>query len=156
MGLFSRRKPEPTVVWQPPQRPRCACTRHLDDDLLDTVVPYAASLGTGDEPPVTVRDLLDPGGLSVRPADEHDQPPGGPEAYTWNLGVYDDARAHYDDVEDGAELGFDEVLGSRHGIDEVVWDDREVFVLAAPTLCADGVLAAAALTLLDERVRVTD
>jgi len=37
----------------------------------------------------------------------------------------------------------------------VEWYDREVFLLAAPTLCADGVLACAALTLLDDRVRST-
>ena len=152
MGLFSRRR-EP--AWQPPTPPHCSCARHLDDDLLASVVPFAAGLEMDDEPPATVADLLGPGGLSVRPADAGDQPPGEPIAYTWNLGVYDDARVHYDDAEDGAELDLDAALLERPGIDGVEWSDREVFVLAAPTLCADGVLAAAALTLLDDRVRAT-
>lgn len=150
MGLFSRRR-EPE--WQPPTPPHCSCARHLDDELLSTVVPFAVGLEMDDEPPVTVADLLGPGGLSVRPADPSDQPPGEPAIYTWNLGIYDDARAHYDDVEDGADVELDAALAERSGIGAVEWYDREIFILAAPTLCADGVLAAAALTLLDDRVR---
>jgi hypothetical protein len=156
MGLFSRRRePRPSIVWQPPVRPDCACARHLDPDLLASVVPFGASLDMGDEPPVTVADLLHPGGLSVRPADDQDQQPDEPVVFTWSLGVYDDARVHYDDTEDGAATDIDAVLAEHPGIDRVEWYDREVFLLAAPTLCADGVLAAAALTLLDDRVRAT-
>jgi hypothetical protein len=154
MGLFSRRRTAADTAWQPPTPPHCACARHLDEELLATVVPFTAALEL-DEPPATVADLLGPGGLSVRPADPTDQPPGEPATYTWNLGVYDDARVHYDDVEDGAEVELDAALAERPGIEAVEWYDREVFVLAAPTLCADGVLAAAALTLLDDRVRST-
>lgn len=155
MGLFSRR-PEPApAAWQPPTPPACACTRHLDDELLAQVVPYAVALDMDDEPPATVADLLHDGGLSVRPAEDRDQVPGEPAVLTWNLGIYDDARVHYDDTDDGAEIDLAEALAERAGIDQVEWLDREVFLLAAPTLCSDGVLAAAALSLLDDRVRTT-
>lgn len=153
MGLFSRRREVRAPAWQPPVPPHCSCVRHLDDELLASVVPFAAGLEMDDEPPATVADLLGPGGLSVRPADPGDQPPGEPAIHTWNLGVYDDARVHYDDVEDGADLGLDAAIAAQHGVDEVDWADREVFLVAAPTLCPDGVLAAAALALLDDRVR---
>jgi hypothetical protein len=154
MGLFSRRKQEPAPSdWQPPTPPHCACTRHLDDELLAAVVPFAVTLEMDDEPPATVADLIGPGGLSVSPAEDRDQVPDAPGALTWDLGVYDDARVHYDDPEDGARLDLAEALVGVPGIDHVEWVDREVFLLAAPTLCSDGVLAAAALTLLDDRVR---
>ena len=155
MGLFSRRRTPSSAAWQPPTPPHCACARHLDEELLATVVPFAAGLDLDDEPPATVADLLGPDGLSVRPAGAADQPPGEPAVFTWNLGIYDDARVHYDDPEDGAAVEIDAALLEHPGIEEVVWYDREVFVLAAPTLCADGVLAAAALTLLDDRVRAS-
>jgi hypothetical protein len=35
----------------------------------------------------------------------------------------------------------------------VAWEDREDIHVGAPTLCSDGVLAAAARALLDDRVR---
>ena len=155
MGLFSRRREPAAPAWQPPVPPSCACARHLDPQLLATVVPFGAALDMGDEPAATVADLLGPGGLSVRPADARDQPPGGPAVFTWDLGIYDDARVHYDDIDDGAGLAVDAALAAQPGIDEVEWSDREIFLLAAPTLCADGVLAAAALALLDDRVRAT-
>lgn len=157
MGLFSRRKPDPPITWQPPQRTACGCTRHLDDELLRTVVPFATSLAedVGLEPAaVTVADLLHPGGLSVEPARDDEQVPDASADLTWDLGVYDDARAHYDDTDDGAEIDLDTALAGQPGVDRVEWCDREVFLLAAPTLCADGVLAVAALALLDDRVRV--
>jgi hypothetical protein len=156
MGLFSRRKPDPSLAWQPPQRPGCTCHRHLDDELLRTVVPYSTSLAEdlGYAPtPVTVADLLGPGGLSVQPARSDEQVPDEPADITWSLGVYDDARVHYDDTDDGAEVDLDAALAEQPGVDRVEWADREVFLLAAPTLCADGVIATAALTLLDDRVR---
>ena len=116
------------------------------------MVPFSPRLGQdlGAEPePVTVAALLGPSALSVQPADERDQSAG----FTWSLGVYDDAQVH---VDDDAELDLDAAISASPGIDEVAWDDREVFVLAAPTLCAGGVLAAAVLALLDDRVRATD
>lgn len=150
MGLFSRRRAA-TPSWQPPVRPHCACSRHLDEKLLASVVPFSRRLAEdiGFEPDaVTVAELLHPGGLSVQPTDDRDQSAG----FTWTLGVYDDAQVH---VDDDAELELDAVLASAPGVNEVSWDDREVLVLAAPTLCADGVLVAAALTLMDDRVRAS-
>ena len=159
MGLFSRRqRPAPTVAWQPPERPHCSCARHLDDELLRTVLPFTRLLAAdiGFEPAtVTVADLLGSGALSVRPARSDEQIPEEPADLTWNLVADDDARVHYDDMEDGAAIDLDAALAEQPGVDRVEWEDREVFLLAAPTLCADGVLATAALTLLDDRVRST-
>ena len=159
MGLFSRRRrTAPTIAWQPPERPHCSCARHLDEDLLRTVLPFTRSLAedVGFEPdPVTVADLLGSGALSVRPAGSDEQTPGEPADLTWNLVADDDARVHYDDTDDGAAIDLDAALAEQPGVDRVEWYDREVFLLAAPTLCADGVLAIAALTLLDDRVRST-
>jgi hypothetical protein len=154
MGLFSRRREPAVAVWQPPVPPDCSCVRHLDDDLLRTVVPYAASLAAdiGHDPdPATVADLLSPGGLSVSPTElEAQRLPDSAATFVWTLGVYDDAQVHY---EDDMALELDAALALQPGVDEVDWADREVFLVAAPTLCADGMLAAAALALLDERVR---
>ena len=151
MGLFSRKARAPQ--WQPPTRPACSCSRHLDDELLASVVPYAPSLvdDIGHLPdPVTVRDLLNPGGLSVSPTDPDLRRTPEDEHYVWTLWVYDDARAHYDD---DAHLDLDAALAAQPGVDDADWPDREELLLAAPTLCADGVLAAGALALLDDRVR---
>jgi hypothetical protein len=41
----------------------------------------------------------------------------------------------------------------RPGIERVEWVDREILLIGAPRLCADGVLAAAARALEDPRVR---
>jgi len=157
MGLFSRRQRQaPAPEWQPPVRPRCSCARHLDDELLQTVVPCSTLLAEdlGFEPdPVTVADLLGSGAVSVRPARSDEQVPGAPADLTWNLVLDDDARAHYDDPDDGAGIALDAHLAAQPGVKRVEWYDREIFLLAAPTLCADGVLATAALTLLDDRVR---
>jgi hypothetical protein len=159
MGLFSgRRRPAQPVGWQPPERPHCSCARHLDDELLHTVLPFTTALAEdlGFEPaPVTVADLLGSGGLSVRPARSDEQVPDEPADLTWHLVADDDARVHYDDTDDGAAMDLDAALAEQPGVDRVEWYDREVFLLAAPTLCADGVLACAALTLLDDRVRST-
>ena len=104
MGLFSRRqRPAPTVAWQPPERPHCSCARHLDDELLRTVLPFTRLLAAdiGFEPAtVTVADLLGSGALSVRPARSDEQIPEEPADLTWNLVADDDARVHYDDMED--------------------------------------------------------
>ena len=42
------------------------------------------------------------------------------------------------------------------GIELVAWEDREVIHVGAPTLCEDGVLAAAARALMDPRVRLPE
>ena len=153
MGIFFRRRDPSPAAWQPPTPPHCACARHLDDALLARVVPFGVALEMDDEPAATVAEVLGPGGLSVRPATPDDQPSEAGDVLTWNLGVYDDARVHYDDTEDGAGIDLAEGLLEHPGIDRVEWIEREVFLLAAPTLCAEGVLAAAAVTLLDDRVR---
>ena len=120
------------------------------------MVPYAASLADDigyDPDPVTVADLLHPGGLSVSPTDvEAQRLPDEAGTFVWTLGVYDDARVHYDD---DMALDLDAAIAAQPGVDEVDWADREVFLVAAPTLCADGLLAATALALLDDRVRTS-
>ena len=150
MGLFSRRQREPE--WQPPARPHCSCARHLDEELLASVVPYVADMADDDLEPVTVADLLHPGGLSVD-ATRPDERRLADSAATfhWTVSVYDDARVHYDD---DTALDLDAGLARQQGVDEVAWVDREVFMLSAPTLCSEGVLAAAAVVLLDDRVRL--
>ncbi len=150
MGFFSRRPRTPT--WQPPVPPHCSCVRHLDESLLGAVVPLATDVAVHDPDPVTVADLLHPGGVSVQVAgaDEHLLTESG-ATFHWSLGVYDDARMHYDD---DTGLDLDVALARHPGVDEVAWPDREILLLSAPTLCRDGVLAAAAMVLLDDRVRL--
>lgn len=150
MGLFSKRRREPE--WQPPTPPDCSCERHLDEALLASVVPFIADVEDTSPQPVTVADLLGPGGLSVQVAGSEEQMLVDPETtFHWSVGVYDDARMHYDD---DTGLDFDVALARQPGVDEVAWPDREIFLLSAPTLCRDGVLAATALVLLDDRVRL--
>lgn len=119
------------------------------------MVPVGGGIdGTDGVGPASIDDLLSPGGLSVqvnRPDDRRLD--GSTATFHWDLGVYDDARMHYDD---GAELELDAALSAQPGVEEVAWMDREVFYVSAPTLCADGVLAAAALALLDDRVRLPE
>lgn len=150
MGLFSRRRHDAT--WQPMSPPDCSCARHLDAALLASVVPFAADVQDMSPEPVTIADLLHPGGLSVEVAgaDEHTITDSSAR-FHWSVGVYDDARMHYDD-ETGLDL--DVALARQPGVDEVAWLDREIFLLSAPTLCRDGVLAATSLVLLDDRVRL--
>ena len=126
--------------------------RHLDEALLASVVPFIADVEDMGPEPVTVADLLHPGGLSVQVAgpDEQSLDDSG-ATFHWSLGVYDDARMHYDD---DTGLDLDVALARQPGVGEVAWPDREIFLLAAPNLCRDGVLAAAALVLLDDRVRL--
>ena len=105
----------------------------------------------GEMEPMTIRGLLDMSALSVRataPEDLHVS--DSTSTFTRDMWAGDEVRAHYDDH---AELALDAGLAAQSGVDEVVWMDREVLLLAAPSLCADGVLAAAAVVLLDDRVR---
>ena len=151
MGLFRRKRPN-DVGATPLQRGACACPEHVED-LAALVVPWAPAWGPVDSDPITVGDLLEMEALAVAPAEVawHDLASGerlGP--FQWELWLGDEARATYDD---DAGLAIDEALRERPGIDVVEWEDREVFHLAAPTLCGDGVLAAAARALLDPRVR---
>jgi hypothetical protein len=155
MGLFSRRKHEPTpAAWQPPTAPRCGCTRHLDDELLAAVVPFTAALveDIGYTPePATVGGLLHPGGLSVEATDvEAQRLTDSPSSFVWTVNIYDDALVHCD----SEAVDLDAVIAEQPGVDDVERLDHEIFLVAAPTLCADGMLAAAALALLDDRVRL--
>lgn len=149
MGLFPKRR---TPAWQPPTPPHCSCARHLDTSLLASVVPFTADVAVHDPEPVTVADLLHPGGLSVQVAgdDEH-RLVDSPSTFHWSVGIYDDARMHYDD---DTGLDMDVALTRQPGVDEVAWVDREIFLLSAPNLCREGVLAATAVVLLDDRVRL--
>lgn len=150
MGLFSRRRHQPE--WQPPAPPDCSCARHLDDALLASVVPFIADVEDMGPEPVTVADLLHPGGLSAQVAGPDEQSLTDSEAtFHWSVGVYDDARMHYDD---DTGLDLDVALVRQPGVDEVAWPDREILLLSAPTLCRGGVLAATAVVLLDDRVRL--
>jgi hypothetical protein len=157
MGLFDRRraKTAPQTV-SPPARGACSCPEHIET-LLDLPVPMSPLMRVDDDDkPLTVRQLLETaGGLSVEPGDERwllDPDTGrdddGP--YEWTVGYWDDARVSYDD---DAQLPLDQSLLSRPGIERVAWEDREIMHVGAPTLCRDGVLAAAARALLDDRVR---
>jgi hypothetical protein len=151
MGIF-RRKASTDTPTTPVQRGSCACPEHVAD-LTALVVPWAPAWGRTDTDGITVGDLVVMEALAVTPdeAPWHDLGAGerlGP--FQWELWLGDEVRATYDD---DADLAIDDALRQRPGIDAVEWEDREVFHLAAPTLCAEGVLAAAARALLDPRVR---
>ncbi|MEU7826018.1 hypothetical protein [Catellatospora sp. NPDC049133] len=131
--------------WTPPQPPACDCVEHIED-LLDVVIASRYP----DPPSTTVRELLATGDLSVKPMSErwlggHDEGP-----LHWNLWAGDEARSLYDD---DAPLQLDNSIMERPGIERVEWVDREILLIGAPRLCADGVLAAAARALEDPRVR---
>ena len=66
------------------------------------------------------------------------------------MNIYDDALVHCD----SEAVDLDAVIAEQPGVDDVERLDHEIFLVAAPTLCADGMLAAAALALLDDRVRL--
>ena len=152
MGLFRRSKPAVEAA-VPPPRGACACREHVEE-LAGLVVPASAELAEEDLGDMTVGDLVDMGALGVDPDDLAwftDQGTGkrlGP--FHWRLWLGDEVRGSYDD---DADLGIDESLRRQPGIDLVDWEDREVFHVSSPTLCADGVLAAAARALLDPAVR---
>ncbi|WP_433223234.1 hypothetical protein ACQP00_25600 [Dactylosporangium sp. CS-047395] len=130
--------------WTPPERGRCTCTIHLEQ-LLTVVVP-AAHPGL---PAMTVAELLDSGDLKadpLLPATRHAT--GG--AFHWSLWVGDTARGHY---HDRAPLRLDDGLREMPGVLAVEWVEREEFVVAAPTLCRNGMTAVIAAVLIDPRVR---
>jgi hypothetical protein len=164
MGLFGRKRtPAPGSSTGsragdgtgPAQRGACACPEHIEQ-LLDLPVPLTREMREEyDEQPLTVGELIEMSALGVDPAEEayfYDPRSGrrddGP--YHWTVWFGDEARGSYDD---DAPLQLDESLDSRPGVELVAWEDREVIHVGAPTLCRDGVLAAAARALLDDRVR---
>ena len=149
MGLF-RKKQQDAVA--PAQRRTCACPEHVED-VRDLVVPVAPAWGP-DLDDTTVGELVEMSALGVDPAElvwVDDQESGvrrGP--FHFRLWVGDEARAMYDD---DAAVQLDEALLQRPGVEVVDWEDREVLHVGAPTLCADGVLAAAGRALLDPRIK---
>jgi hypothetical protein len=146
----------PTANGAPPQRGECACPEHIDD-LVDLAVPLTQELREefGEES-FTVGELVDMAALGVDPAETQYffDPRSGRQddgPYHWTIWFGDEARGCYDD---DAPLQLDESVDARPGVELVAWEDREVMHVGAPTLCGDGVLAAAARALLDDRVRL--
>jgi hypothetical protein len=152
MGLFRKKTSGPAAT-TPVARGSCSCPEHLEE-LMGLVVPFAPWIGMEDAEPMTVGELVEMSALGVDPADlvwVDDQESGdrrGP--FHFRLWVGDEARAMYDD---DAAVQLDEALLQQPGVEVVDWEDREVLHVGAPTLCADGVLAAAARALLDPRVK---
>ncbi|WP_457206638.1 hypothetical protein [Nocardioides sp. P5_C9_2] len=151
MGLFRKRPPVADAT-APTERGSCSCPEHVQR-LLGVVVPVAAAW-EADTEAMTVGELIEVEALGIDPAELvwiDDQESGtrrGP--FHWRLWIGDEARTAYDD---DAPLAVDAALLEQPGIEVVDWEDREVFHLAAPTLCADGALAAAVRALLDPRVK---
>lgn len=150
MGLFRRSTPADDRT-TPPARGDCSCREHIEE-LAGLVVPTSADLAEEDLEDLTVGDLVDMDALAVDRADQVWVTARGKRVgpFHWRLWLGDEARGTYDD---DADLAVDESLRRQPGIDLVDWEDREVFHVSSPTLCADGVLAAAARALLDPGVR---
>lgn len=148
--LFRRRSRR---AWTPRLRGQCSCSEHVDE-LSDLVLPFRAGLSGAAPLPVAVGDLVEAHALEVRPLGEDEgEVDDVPGRFHWMVLLGDQTRSHYDDQ--GAPLGLDAALASRPGVERVEWLEREAFLLQAPTLCRDGVLACAARALLDRRVRAT-
>ncbi|MFI5914765.1 hypothetical protein [Dactylosporangium sp. NPDC051541] len=130
--------------WTPPQRGHCTCAVHLEQ-VLDVVVPPAFA----DLDPMTVAELLDSGDLKADPLSTAAREAGAGD-YHWSLWVGDTARGYY---HDHAPLRLDDGLRAAPGVVAVEWVEREEFVVAAPTLCTDGMTAVVAGVLIDPRVR---
>ena len=157
MGLFGRKRASSASPGRV-ERGTCGCSEHLEG-VLGLAVPLTAEIRheLPDEQPMTVAELIEADALGVQPCETpffNDTDPGALDGpYTWTVWVGDEARSSYDD---GAEISLDAALRARPGVERVLWEDREILHVAAPTLCADGMLAAAARALLDPRVRLGD
>ena len=156
MGLFSRKRPAPSPHPRA-QRGTCSCTEHIEQ-LVGIAVPQTVEIREAfpDDPPMTVGELIEAEALGVDECEDvyfNDLTTGrrddGP--YHWTVWVGDEARSSYDDA---AGLALDASLRAQPGVERVIWEDREVLHVGAPTLCADGMLAAAARALLGPRVRL--
>ena len=158
MGLFGRRhaKTAPEHA-SPAARGACSCPEHIEG-LLEVVVPMTLEMRAevGEDQAMTVAELIECSALDVQPAQDRwffDPRSGrrddGP--YHWTVWVGDEARMSYDD---DAPVQLDEALADRPGVELVAWEDREIIHVGAPTLCRDGLLAAAARALQDPRVRI--
>ena len=155
MGLFGRKRPSAASQGRV-ERGACGCPEHLEA-VLALAVPLTAEVRDAfpDEQPMTVGELVDADALGVQPCESAfftDADTGdldGP--YTWTVWIGDEARSSYDDE---AEVSLDAALRARPGVERVLWEDREILHVGAPTLCADGMLAAAARALLNPKVRL--
>jgi len=158
---WSQQQAPQTADWVPPRQPACSCPEHVDD-LTNLVVPVTddGRLQTTYDA-MTVEDLVDSGALSAKPTkadgrwlDTFDPQDGtfkqriGP--FHWALWIGDAARLCYDD---DAAFSLDQALLASPGVQRVEWMDTEAFLIGAPTLCASGMMAAAARALADPRVR---
>ncbi|HEX6681914.1 MAG TPA: hypothetical protein VF062_03935 [Candidatus Limnocylindrales bacterium] len=133
MGPFTRNR------WKPPAPPHCSCPEHFEQ-LRDLELPTLFD----DIESMTAGELLAAQALGVEPL------PAKKNDFHWALWVGDEARGCYDD---DSELQLDASIGLRPGVERVEWRDREEFLVDAPTLCRDGVLAAVVRALEDPRVR---
>lgn len=152
MRWFGRRKGKDDDPWAPPTEGACRCARHLDAELLGTVVPFSPDPTLSeDEQPMTVGELLDMEALACEPVEQEERMlADGTGPYHWDLWFGDEARLSYDD---GAALPLDTAVAMQPGVERVAWLDREVLYVGAPRLCRSGALAAAAAALLDPGVR---
>lgn len=156
---ISAGRPYPGAMWPFRTKPvplptePCTCPRHLDEALLSSVVPVAPRWAEEvSEEPVTIADLIDTGALEASPLDRSRASEAHlvEDGYQFTAWVGDEARLHYDD---DAPLDLESALRSQPGVELVMWEDREILHVGAPSLCADGVLVAVATALLDPRVR---
>ncbi|MEO5662367.1 MAG: hypothetical protein ABIR39_03715 [Nocardioides sp.] len=156
MGIFRRNKRSSVVDHSPVSRGDCACTEHIES-LLTDVVAFAPAMVMDDEDDMTVGALIECQGLGIEPADDvwmnlFDQDGLGERVgpFHWRLWVGDEARCMYDD---DAPLQLNEALLAQPGVDLIEWEDREILHVGAPTLCADGMLAATARALMEPRIK---
>lgn len=152
MGLFD------SLHRRRASRPRgaCTCAEHVGA-LLGLEIP---ARGGGDsQGPEPVRDVLAAvwvdewqfGGEPPDPDELQDILEDLLPGFTHLLTVGDELVGHYDD---SASLPLDEALKAQPGIRDVAWEDREVFHVKAPGMCAEGIMAATMRALLDPRVRL--
>lgn len=156
MGIFRRKRRSIAVDHTPVLPGDCACPEHIDS-LLNEVVAFAPAMEMDDEDDMTVRDLIECQSLGVDPAVDvwmnlFDEDGLGERVgpFHWRLWVGDEARCMYDD---DAPLQLNEALLAQPGVELVEWEDREILHVGAPTLCADGMLAATARALMEPRVK---
>ncbi|WP_153394096.1 hypothetical protein [Ornithinicoccus halotolerans] len=152
MGLLDRWRNNDRRPWSPPAEGSCGCRRHLDDELLGTVVPLSPDAGLPEEVgSLSVAELIDCQALGCEPVDVGDRTlTDGTGPYHWNLWFGDETRPCYSD---NATLQLDAAVAQQDGVERTVWLDREVIYIGAPRLCSSGALAVAALGLLDPGVR---
>ncbi len=155
MGLFDRFRAPAETPWTPPLPGMCTCEEHVEN-LTDLAIPFAWHME--EDGSMTVGDLLGCGALdTARAAPEdthrtlaHSGQRLGP--FQWSLWLGDEGRALYDD---DAAVPLDDVLWAQPGIERVSWEDREVFLVGAATMCPSGVSAAMVRALDNPRVRLT-